>query len=270
MDGDKQELMSYMQHKRVQGSIVLVLLLLAVFLAVKSVGEIKAYRFIGGGVPVSNTITVQGEGEVVAPPDLATFSFAVIEQRETVEEAQTEATQKINVALELVRNAGIEEKDIKTTAYNIFPRYEFQRFPCTPFSCPPGKSELVGYEVSQTVSVKVRDIEKAGEILAEVGSVGVSNVSNLQLTIDEQDDLERDARAMAIDDAKKKAKDLAKDLDVRLVRIVNFSESGRQPIFRTFDAAIESAEFGLGGGIPDIPTGENEIISRVSITYEVR
>ena len=75
MDGDKQEIMSYMQHKRVQGALVLVLLLLAVFLAVKSVGEIKSYRFIGGGVPVSNTITVNGEGEVLARPDLATLRY---------------------------------------------------------------------------------------------------------------------------------------------------------------------------------------------------
>ena len=194
--------MGFLGHRRARGSLLLVLLMLAVYLFVLSIGELKSYRFIGGGVPATNTITVTGEGEVLARPDIASFTFSVIEQKQTVKEAQDEATRKMNIALELIRQAEIAEEDIKTTAYNIFPRYEYRRFPCTEFSCPPGRSELIGYEVSQTVAVKVRDIEKAGEILAEVGSVGVSNISNLDLAIDEEEELKREARAMAIDDAK--------------------------------------------------------------------
>lgn len=271
MNGDKQEIAGYIQHHRVKGSIVLVLLLLATFLAVKTVSEIKAYRFIGGGVPISNTITVSGEGEVFAVPDIASFSFSVIEKKLTVEEAQKEATQKINVALQLVRQAGVEDRDIKTTAYNVYPRYEFIRESCVfGVPCPPGKRELTGYEVNQTISIKVRDTDKAGGILTDVGAVGVSSISGLNFTIDDEEELKQEARKAAIDNAKEKAKQLAKDLGVKLVRVVSFSESGSQPRFlRTFDTAFAES-IDDGGVIPEIPVGENKIISNVSITYEIR
>ena len=76
---DRKEIASYIQHHRIKGSIILVLLLLATFLALKTVGEIKAYRFIGAGVPVSITITLSGRGEVFSVPDSARFSFPLIE-----------------------------------------------------------------------------------------------------------------------------------------------------------------------------------------------
>ena len=273
MDNDAQSVMHYMRHDKIKGSIVLVLLLLALFLFVKTVGEIKSYRFIGGGVPVTNTITVSGVGEVFAVPDIGSFSFSVSEEKVTVKEAQSEATRKINVALGLLRGANVEDRDIKTTAYNIYPQYTYIREICKPgFPCGGGKRELTGYNVSQTISVKIRDIDKAGEILAEIGSIGVTTVSGLNFTIDDEDELKRDARREAIDDARAKAKQLARDLGVKLIRVVSFSEGGGGPIYRGFDFAVaESAVYGSGGlEAPEIPVGENKITSNVSITYEIR
>ncbi|MCH8050012.1 SIMPL domain-containing protein [Patescibacteria group bacterium] len=273
MDNDAQSVMHYMRHDKIKGSIILVLLLLSLFLFVKTVGEIKSYRFIGGGVPATNTITVSGVGEVFAVPDIGSFSFSVSEEKVTVKEAQAEATRKINVALGLLRGANVEERDIKTTAYNVYPQYTYIREICKPgFPCGGGKRELTGYNVSQTISVKIRDIDKAGEILAEIGSVGVTNVSGLNFTIDDEDELKRDARREAIDDARAKAKQLARDLGVKLIRVVSFSEGGGYPVYaRSFDLAIESTVFGAGGlEAPEIPVGENKITSNVSITYEIR
>lgn len=260
-----------LHHKRIAGSVVLVLILLALFLFVKSVGEIKAYRFIGGGVPISNSITVSGQGEIFAVPDIATFTFSVVEEAKTVKEAQDEATRKINSALELLEMKGIEERDIKTTSYNLYPRYEFVRSGVSSIKYPNGRRELTGYEVNQSITVKVRDTEKAGEILADIGAAGVSNVSGLQFTIDDEEELQREARKEAIEKAKEKAKELANDLGVSLVRVVNFSESGAgtRPVFRAFDTAI-ALESSVGGSAPEIPVGENKIVSNVNITYEIR
>lgn len=270
MNSDTQEVMNYMKNDRIKGSILLVLLLLSVFLLTKTFTEIKSYRFIGGGVPISNTITVSGEGEVFAVADIASFNFSVVEEAKTVVQAQETATKKINIALALLDKAGVEDKDIKTTAYNIYPKYEYKRSICTEFNCPPSKRELIGYEVNQSISVKIRDIEKAGEVLAEIGSIGISNVSGLNFTIDDEDELLREARKQAIDDAQDKAKELAKDLNVKLVRVVNFNESGGQPVYARF-ATLESKAFdGVGGAVPEIPVGENKITSRVNITYEIR
>ena len=81
---------------RVKRMLALVLLVLAIFLVFKTLNTIKEYRFIGGGVAATNTISVSGEGEVLAVADIAEFSFSVVEERDTVDEAQKIGAQKIN------------------------------------------------------------------------------------------------------------------------------------------------------------------------------
>jgi len=261
----------HLMHKKIAGAVFLAILLLAAFLFVKTVAEIKAYSFIGGGVPVSNTITVSGEGETFAVADTAQFTFSVVEEAKTVALAQDTATKKMNITLGLLKEGGVEEKDIKTTSYNIYPRYDYIRETCTQFYCPPGEQTLRGYEVSQSVSIKIHDTEKAGKILADVGSAGVSNISGLSFTIDDEEELKRIARKEAIENAEAKANQLATDLDVKIIRVVSFSENSAQPYYaRGLDMAV-MAESGIGGGgVPEIPIGENKITSRVNITYEIR
>lgn len=261
------------QHKKILNAIFLVLLFLAGFLFVKMIGEIKAYQFIGGGVPVSNTITVSGEGEAQAPADVANFSFSVIEEAKTVKDAQDEASKKINIAIALLEDKDIEDRDIKTSGYNVYPQYDWVRESCPVGEfCPGGKQVLRGYQVNQTISVRVRDIDEAGAILAEIGNVGVSNISGLNFTIDDEDGLERQARQEAIEDAEDKAKQLARDLGVSLVRVVSFSEGGggyQLPIaFSTRAIAVDEAVDVLIA--PELPVGENTVRSNVSITYEIR
>ena len=254
--------------KSIKKTLVLVLLIFAIFLAVKTINMIKEYKFIGGGVPTANTIIVFGEGEVFAVPDIAEFSFSVVEEKKTVKDAQETAAKKINVIIAFLDENGIEEKDIKTTNYSVYPQYEFEREICSlDFNCRPAKQVLRGFEVNQSISVKVRDTRKAGEILSGIGGLGASNVSGLNFTIDDEVRLARDARKKAIDDAREKARELAGNLGVKLIRIVNFSESGERPIYRY--AATESIKL-LGTVAPEIPAGENKIISQVSITYEIR
>ena len=261
-----------LMHKKIANALFLTILVLAGFLFVKMISEIKAYSFIGGGVPITNTITVSGQGEVFAVPDIAQFTFSVTEEKETVALAQTEVDKKIDLALGLLKGANIEERDIKTISYNVYPQYDYIRSVCNEFNCPPGKQELRGYQVSQTISVKVRDTESAGKVLADIGGAGASNISGLNFTIDDEDELERDARRAAIDDAEEKARALARDLGVSLGRVVGFDENSYQPQFaRSFDVAAFAEDEAIGGGIvPDLPVGENKITSNVNITYEIR
>src|SRR3989344_1399035 len=221
--------------------------MLALFLLMMTVGELKSLRFIGSGVPATNTITVTGEGEVFAVPDIAEFNASVLEVGTDVKSAQDKATKKINDIYAYLKDAGIDEKDIRTIDYTANPQYEWQSQVCQESGyCPPGgRQVLKGYEVSQTLSVKVRDTEKAGDLLAGVGGKSVSSVSGLNFTVDDQEAVEAEARDEAIADAKAKAAVLAKSLGVSLVRIVDFQESG-QPIslYReklAYDMATEGA-----------------------------
>jgi uncharacterized protein YggE len=247
-----------------------VAIVLVAFLAVQTINGLKAYNYIGTG-SAQNTISVTGDGEVFATPDIATFTWSVTETGANVKDAQTKATTKVNAALESLKQNGIEEKDIKTVNFNANPKYEFTQSVCTSFSCPPSKQTLVGYEVTQSVSVKVRAVDNAGKVIDGVTSAGVSEVSSLSFTVDDQDALIAQARGEAIKKAKAKAKVLAKDLDVDLVRIVSFSDGNGYPTPIMYKMDAMTLQAGREASVaPSLPTGENKITSNVTITYEVR
>lgn len=252
----------------------LFLLIGSVLLVVFVINAIKENRYIGAGIPPSNVVSVSGEGEVFAVPDIAEFTFSVVERRDTVDAAQDVAAEKVNAIIAYVKGEGIDEKDIKTVNYSAYPQYEWHQetIVCVRYPCPqpPGEQVLTGYEVNQSVSVKVRDTNTAGILLSGVGERGVSSVSGLSFTIDDEDALQREARALAIADAKEKARELARDLGIKLVRIVNFYESGPTPYYYGVGGDAAVAEFERTALPPEIPVGENRIISNVSITYEIR
>lgn len=247
---------------------------LAVFIGVKTINALKEYSYIGKDVPVMNTVSVVGKGEISVKPDVASFVYSVVEEGKTAGEAQDKATKKSNAVIEALKNAKVEEKDIKTTSYNIYPKYEYvQAVACTQYSCPPGKSVISGYEVSQSVEVKVRDIEKAGDILALVGGLNVSNVSSLSFVVDDMDALKAEVRNKAIVDAKEKAKALSKELGVKFDTIISFYENGGDtyPVMgeRVYDAYGAGA-MGTMKVSPEVPTGENKLTSQVTITYSIK
>ncbi len=216
-----------------------------------------------------NSINVTGKGEVVVIPDVAVFSFTVSETSETVETAQSMATAKINKTYDALKAAGIKEEDLKVEYYNINPRYEWKAGVCYAGGCPDGRSELIGYEVSQTTQVKVRETKKAGEMLTLVGSNGIGNVSGLQFTLDDEDSAVEKARSNAIADARAKAELLAKDLGVKLGDIVSYYEEvpGGYPMY---DYAMgASAKMESAPVAPQLPVGENTVVSNVTVTFEI-
>ena len=245
----------------------IVLIISAIFLAVETLGVLKGF---GETDPAYNSISVTGEGESVAVPDIATFYFTVSSDGKTASAAQELVTTKMDAILLELKNQGIEEKDIKTTDYSVFPKY---RYETKMMMSPPisGRQVSDGYTANHSITVKVRDTEKAGTLLALVGEKGATYVSGLSFDIDDRDALIDEARAEAIKDAKDKAKILSRELGVKLVRVVSFYDNtggGSTPYY---------AE-GMGGDMiksssapaPTIPAGENKIKITVSITYEIR
>jgi uncharacterized protein len=248
--------------------------LLAVFLLVASLYAFKSMRYVGSGVSASNTISVSGNGEVFAVPDTATFSVTVQERGKVVADAQKAATEKGNAIIAYIKKEGVEEKDVRTTDYNVNPEYEYSNGACTGGYCAPGKQTLVGFTVTQTLTVKVKDTEKAGKLLSGVGELGASSVSGLSFTIDNEEELQAEARDKAIAEAKMKADELARALGVSVVRVVGFSENEYQPYYAYNRASMEMDAMGgmamKSAPSPEIPVGENKITSDVNITYEIR
>lgn len=220
------------------------------------------------------TISVSGEGEVLAVPDVGQFSFSVKAEAEadTATVAQEESGVAINNILAYLREQGIEDKDIKTQNYNLYPRYRYEQRICPPNSyCPAGERVADGFEVTQTVSVKVRETDNAGAVIAGVGERGATNISSLNFIIDDVEALQEEAREKAIADAREKAERLAKELGVDLKRVVSFSEGGGyRPQYYKESAVMAMDASGGGFSGAELPVGEESTKVTVNITYEIK
>lgn len=229
--------------------------LLALFLATKIKTEIKGYN---RQFPAPS-ISVSGEGSVFIKPDIALISVGVTKNNVDFVVAQKDATEVINKTINFLKSKGVEEKDIKTTSYNIYPQYDYIR----------GEQKFRGYEVSQNLELKIRNLDSVGEILSGVASSGANMVGSLRFEVDDMKKSKEEARKEAIKEAKEKAKTLSKQLGVRLKKITSYYESDggfSGPIY--YDAAFG----GKGGDFPapvSVPTGENEIKIVVTINYEI-
>lgn len=262
------------EGRRIAKWVSFSLMFFVAFLLVKIITDLKRLPGAGDEVYPQSTITVNGKGEAYAIPDVASFSFSVTELANTVAEAQQKLDQKIEKGLAAVKEAGVEDKDIKTISYNVYPKYEWEQAYCVQVVgvvCPSGKNVLNGYEVSQTIEVKVREIEKAADLVTKVGAADVSNIGGLQFTVDNREEFVAKAREEAINKAKDQAKVLAKQLGVRLGKIMYFNDNTGMPMpyyaegmggdMRSMSAAPAKAI---------LPEGESKITADISITYELK
>ncbi|MBI2013615.1 MAG: SIMPL domain-containing protein [Candidatus Colwellbacteria bacterium] len=236
------------------------------------------------------SFSASGEGKAVAVPDIATFTFSITTQGGLdLAELQQTNTEKANKAIDFVKSQGVKSEDIKTESYNVSPRYQY----CTPSYprilspmgsgvsgfggaestvitndsvCPP--AEIVGYEINQTVSVKVRDFEKISALLGGVVENGANTVSSLNFTIDDPAELQNQARAMAIEKARVQAEATAKAAGFRIGKIISIEEGYYSPFaIRSFDAAVAEE---AGKVAPTIEPGSQEVIINVTVRYEIQ
>ena len=207
-----------------------------------------------------NTVSFSGQGKVLATPDIAVVSFAIVTESPASKKAQDDNSDKSKAVTDFLKKQNIEDKDIKTTSYNIFPQYNFPR---------DGVPQIRSYQVNQSFEVKVRDLDKVSAILDGLVANGANQVNNLGFQINDPEELQAQARKMAIENAKAKANTLKDQLDIKLGRIVNFSENtgGFPPII--FETFARDQAGGVGGG-PSLPTGENEVVVNVTITYQIK
>jgi uncharacterized protein YggE len=262
------DFLNNLQMTRLIKAATLVCVMLFLFLLVITLSAWKSY---GLSSPAYNTIEVSGYGETFAVPDIATFSFSVSQDANQVSDAQGQVTKKTDAILAAIKGLGVEEKDVQTSDYSVYPKYKYVSQICPAGAvCPGGGNQVPdGYTVSNTLTVKVRDTAKAGQALAVAGQNGASNISGLSFTVDDPSSTEAEARTKAITDARKKADTLAKSLGVRLGRVVSFTDSSGgevRPFYATADMAVGSSK----SLPPTIQTGQNKITENVTVTYEIR
>ena len=238
------------------GVLILLFTSLTVLTIVDVSNKIKEGRYIGKEIAVQNSITVTATGEIYAVPDLGLINFSVIVEAKTVAVAMDQNSKKMNEVINTLKDNGVNKKDIKTTSFNTYPRYQYRE---------DGSRTLTGYEVTQQVSVKIRDLDNVGKIIADASSAGANNISQLQLIVDDQEGLKAEARKIAIDKAKAKADKLSSQLGVSLGTVITFNEGS---LFASPRFAF-TEDLAVGATIPNIESGENKISITVNITYEI-
>jgi uncharacterized protein YggE len=268
-----------------KGKAGLGFLLLAVtgslFLLALFATNIKEYSFIGRDVNAQTTISVSGDGEAYATPDIADISFSITQESKTAAEARKTVDDRMKKIHDFLTKSGVADKDIKAS-YSLYPKYEWDqvKIECLSYPCPqpPSKQVLTGYEVSESVDVKIRNIDKnadvAGTIVGGLADNGATNISGPNFVLEDEDGVKATAREEAITKAKVKAEKLASDLGVKLVRIVSFNEGGNYPTPYAYSGAVMmkavGADVALSPEAANIPAGQNKYTSNVTIIYEIK
>lgn len=218
-----------------------------------------AWGWVGPEHKEPRTVTVNAEGKVTVIPDTTRINISAVTDGKTADEVQQKNTETMNKVLDYVKSTGVEAKDVKTTFYNLYPRYDYIE----------GRQIPAGFSLTQGVEIKVRDLKKVGEIVTGTVARGANQVSGIEFFVDDPEMARAEARAEAFEKAKTKAKEAAQLAGVRLGDVVTFSEStsGEPPIF--YEKAY-GLGIGGGGGLPDTQAGSQEITVSVNVVFEIR
>lgn len=205
------------------------------------------------------TLAVNGEGEASAVPDLAIFSTGVLTSGKTADEALAANSRTMTAVIAAVKETGIEARDITTSGLSIQPQYT------SPGPNSREAPKLSGYEVRNTVAVKVRDIGQLGGLLDKLVQAGANQAGGLRFTVSDPGALEKQARMAALKDAQAQAQELAQAAGLRLVRlrrIAPVETGGAMPApMMAFKAEARAA-------VP-VEAGETTVRAGITLVYDV-
>ncbi len=209
--------------------------------------------------------SVTAQGRVFASPDISEITLGVeTVKKATPEQATKENVEKMNRVTAALTAAGIKKEDIQTTSYNLSPNYNYT---------PERGQQIDGWNLQQSVHVKIRDLTKIGEVIAAATGAGANQAGGIAFTIDDPETYKAAARAEAIAKAKAKARVIAEEAGIRLGKVLTVYESdfGVTPPMPMYERAMGA---GFGGAdakiIADIQPGTNEIVVGVTVVYKVK
>jgi uncharacterized protein YggE len=234
--------------------------LFAVTLLVVACGDHRVTDLVANE-PSQAGISVSGHGSVVVVPDIAVLTLGVEVIAPTVAAARSKAAGAMKAVRSSLDGNDIGGDDIKTLSFNIQPQYQHRR---------DEQREITGYMVSNRVSVKVRDLDTVSTVIDDATEAGgdAARINGISFAVDDPEQYKSDARKAAVEDARKRAEELAALAGVTLGKVRSITESG---------ASMPFAERGYGGvmlqsaAAPRTPIspGETEISLSASIVYRI-
>lgn len=248
----------HLKHPGSQTAGAILFFFILLFLYTKLAGPIP---FTVNNINTEKTapFSVDGQGSASDVPDEATISFGVTKNSSSVSDAQNQTNNSINAILEKLRQLGISDKDLKTTNYSVNPNYNFE-----------GTQKITGYNVTQNIELKLKDIKNANKAIDTITGSGANLVGQIQFGFSQgaKEKLEEKARKEAVGNAKQKAQSIAKVTGVRLGKIINIQESSDNfPVPMALDVSRKTEEG--TAQTTEITPGENSIKINITLTYEI-
>lgn len=199
------------------------------------------------------SITVTGDANVAVAPDTALMRIGVTSQGKTAHEASAANSKQMTSVLAAIRDTGIPDRDVQTSRLSLQPQYDPNK---------SGTARLLGFQVTNQVTIKVRDTDKLPTILDRAIAAGANEMSGIEFVVSEQSKLLDQARDDAIVDARRKAELYAKAAGVKLGRVLTIAEEGSSPPARPVMQAMRA------GAVPVSP-GEQNLRASVTVSYEL-
>lgn len=231
------------------------------------------YSSFGPKIPFSLVTQQKGEpfmvteeGTATAIPDIVKVSLGIEESGSSLKTIQDNVNKKSKTLVSELKRFGIDEKDIKTTAYNVYPEYNYELRPV----------RINGYRVSVSYELTLEDFDKVNELLTKATEIGVNSIGSISFELKEETKNKalEEAREKAAEKAKDKAKSLAKVAGISLGKIINISESSNydniKPMYPTREAVGLGGDLNLSIAQPEITPGETEISVSLSISWEIK
>ena len=206
--------------------------------------------------PSPSTISVSGEGVVTAVPDMASVSVGVTTQAKDAAEAMAANNRAMTSLVATLDTFSIAATDRQSSGFNVYPRYDRP-------ADGRNSTEITSYVVSNQLTIRVRDIDRLGELLSAVVTSGSNQLGSLSFGNSNAADLLDEARALAVKDAQRKASLYAAAAGGKVGRVVSITESGASqpgPMMRA----------GMMMQMEAVPVaaGENEYRAAVSVVFE--
>lgn len=211
----------------------------------------------------ANGVSVRGQGTAFGTPDVAVLTLGVEAREDTVSIARERAAASMDAMIASLREGGVEEDDIQTTRFSVFPDFDFV----------DGEDVIRGYIVENTVTVRIRNIDDTGDLIDGAIEVGgdLARIQDLRFTIDDPSALEEEARQLAMEDARAKAQTLADAAGVDLGPARTISESGGAAPLPFDEGLLRAADIGAQEAFADTPIelGELEVVISVNVVYDL-
>jgi uncharacterized protein YggE len=234
------------------------LVLLAVVLVLQLV--VVAGPAAPGSVTEPTGITVMAQGKATGKPDLAMITVGVETRNAEARAAAEENDDRMADVMAAILELGVAEEDIQTVDYSVRAEIDWD----------DDERRVIGYVVSNSVMLKLREVDKAGDVLDAVTAAGANNIYGIQFTFDDPAVLREEARAEAMAQARDKAEALAQLAGVGLgkPRYINESFMESPPYY--LEPMYAAAERGMGGGAAPVQPGQLEVAVQVQITFDIR